>query len=197
MTQAEKKMKNYVNAVERRLNLPREIKARVMSDFQSSIVARREAGQTDEEIYAELGTPAKAAADLNEQMKDYAYRKSPWRFLFLGIAAIGGVRLLYDRERMDAVLLAIPSLTVEEERNWNRRYRENMARLKSGDLTEVARVVKSLMRREAARGLSTGERKMLHSAKEILLSELAMVREIGYQEAERLLDGAVMTGACE
>ena len=96
MTQTEKKMKNYVNAVERRLNLPREIKARVMSDFQSSIVARREAGQTDEEIYAELGTPAKAAADLNEQMKDYTYRKSPWRFLFLGIAAIGGVRLLYD-----------------------------------------------------------------------------------------------------
>ena len=40
-----------------------------------------------------------------------------------------GVRLLYDRERMDAVLSAIPSLTVEEERNWNRRYRENMARL--------------------------------------------------------------------
>ena len=96
MTQAEKKMKRYVNAVERRLNLPREIKARVMSDFQSSIVARREAGQSDEEIYAELGTPAKAAADLNEQMKDYTYRKSPWRFLFLGIAAIGGVRLLYN-----------------------------------------------------------------------------------------------------
>ena len=96
MTQAEKKMKNYVNAVERRLNLPREVKARVMSDFQSPIVARREAGQTDEEIYAEFGTPAKAAADLNEQMKDYTYRKSPWRFLFLGIAAIGGVRLLYD-----------------------------------------------------------------------------------------------------
>ena len=94
MTQAEKKMKKYVNAVERRLNLPLKIKARVMSDFQSSIAARREAGQTDEDIYAELGTPAKAAADLNEQMKDYAYRKSPWRFLFLGIAAIGGVALL-------------------------------------------------------------------------------------------------------
>ena len=96
MTQAEKKMKRYVNGVERRLNLPLKIKARVMSDFQSSITARREAGQNDEEIFAELGTPAKAAADLNEQMKDYAYRKSPWRFLFLGIAAIGGVRLLYD-----------------------------------------------------------------------------------------------------
>ena len=96
MTQAEKKMKKYTGSVERRLNLPREVKARVMSDFISSIAARREAGQSDEEIYGELGSPAKAAADLNEQMKDYAYRKSPWRFLFLGIAVFAGVRLLYD-----------------------------------------------------------------------------------------------------
>lgn len=96
MTKAEKKMKKYVNAVERRLNLPRKVKARVMSDFLSSIAARRESGQTDEEIYAELGDPAKAAADLNEQMKEYAYRKSPWRFLFLGLAVIAGAQILYD-----------------------------------------------------------------------------------------------------
>ena len=96
MTQAEKKMKKYTNSVERRLNLPREVKARVMSDFISSIAARREAGQSDEEIYEDLGTPAKAAADLNEQMKDYAYRKSPWRFLCLGIAVVAGAQLLYD-----------------------------------------------------------------------------------------------------
>ena len=94
MTDAEKKMKKYVNAVERRLNLPREIKARVMSDFSSSIQARRESGMTDEEIYAELGRPGKAAADLNEQMKDYTYRKSPWRFVFLACAVYGGVKLL-------------------------------------------------------------------------------------------------------
>ena len=81
MTEAEKKMKCYVNAVERRLNLPREVKARVMSDFSSAIQACREAGMSDEAIYAELGTPKKAAADLNEQMKEFAYRKSPWRFL--------------------------------------------------------------------------------------------------------------------
>ena len=108
-----------------------------------------------------------------------------------------GIRAPETPERVREIVADIPSLAVEEDRNWSRRYRENMEKLKSGDLTEVARVVKSLMRREAARGLSTGERKMLHSAKEILLSELAMVREIGYQEAERLLDGAVMTGACE
>ncbi len=94
MTDAEKKMKNYVNAVERRLNLPREVKVRVMSDFTSTIQARREAGQTDEEIYAELGSPKAAAENLNEQMKEYAYRKSPLRFLFLAAAAYGALELL-------------------------------------------------------------------------------------------------------
>ena len=94
MTDAEKKMKKYVNAVERRLNLPREIKARVMSDFSSSIQARRESGMTEEDIYAELGSPQKAAADLNEQMKEYTYRKSPWRFVFLACAAYGAAKLL-------------------------------------------------------------------------------------------------------
>lgn len=94
MTDAEKKMKKYVNAVQRRLNLPLEIKVRVMSDFSSAITARREAGMTDGEIYAELGTPKKAAETLNEQMKEFAYRKSPWRFLFAAIAAYGAAELL-------------------------------------------------------------------------------------------------------
>ena len=94
MTEAEKRMKEYTNAVERRLNLPREVRARVMSDFISSIQARREAGMTDEAICAELGTPKKAAADLNEQMKEFAYRKSPWRFLFAAAAAYGAAELL-------------------------------------------------------------------------------------------------------
>lgn len=93
MTEAEKKMKRYVNAIERRLNLPPEVKARVMSDFASSIAARREAGQGDEEIYAEFGSPKKAAADLNEQMKEFAYRKSPWRYLFAALAIYGGIQM--------------------------------------------------------------------------------------------------------
>ena len=93
MTEAGKKMKRYVNAIERRLNLPPEVKARVMSDFASSIAARREAGQGDEEIYAEFGSPKKAAADLNEQMKEFAYRKSPCRYLFAALAIYGGIRM--------------------------------------------------------------------------------------------------------
>ena len=87
-------MKKYLKAVERRLNLPRDIRSRVMSDLESSILARQEAGQSDEAIRAELGSPRKAAAELNEQMQEFAYRKSPWRFLFAAVAAFGAARLI-------------------------------------------------------------------------------------------------------
>lgn len=96
MTEQQKKMKKYCNAVERRLNLPRDVKVRVMNDFVSSIAARREAGETDEQIYAELGTPKEAAALLNEQMKEYAYRKSKWRWLALAAAVLGWLMLVYN-----------------------------------------------------------------------------------------------------
>ena len=94
MTKAEKKMKRYTTAVERRLNLPRELKARVMSDFVSSISARREAGMSDEDIYVELGSSQKVAQELNEQMKEFTYRKSPWRFVGLVLALYALWRLL-------------------------------------------------------------------------------------------------------
>lgn len=96
MTQAQRQMKRYMTAIERRLNLPREVKARVMNDLQSSVAARREAGQSDEQIYAEMGTPEAVAAELNEQMKEYAYTKSRWRWAALAAAAIAGVMLLFE-----------------------------------------------------------------------------------------------------
>ena len=92
----EKKMKAYIRAVARRLDLPKTVKARVLNDFTTTIAAMQEAGKSREEITAELGTPQKVAADLNEQMKEFAYRKSPWRFAFLGVAAVAGLRLAYD-----------------------------------------------------------------------------------------------------
>ena len=97
MTDAQKKMERYTRAVRRGLNLPKTVRNRVMSDFVSSIEARRESGQTDEAIYAELGTPKKAAALLNEQMKEFAYRKSPWRFLFLALAVLSAGWILLSR----------------------------------------------------------------------------------------------------
>ena len=95
-----------------------------------------------------------------------------------------GVRAILSVEDTEKVLGQISGIQVEMETNWNHRYRENMLRLKSGDLLEVAKVVKGLMLRDGRRGLSTGERKMLHSAKQILISEIGLAQSISYQEAE-------------
>ena len=90
----DKKMKKYLKKVERRLNLPRDIKKRVISDLESDIQARLEEGASEDAVLAELGTAKKAANELNEQMKEFAYRKSPWRFLFAACAAYGAAELL-------------------------------------------------------------------------------------------------------
>ena len=60
----------YLRAVRRRLNMPQDLKNRVMTDFVSSIEARKEDGQNEEAIWKELGTPKQAAAELNEQMQE-------------------------------------------------------------------------------------------------------------------------------
>ena len=96
-----------------------------------------------------------------------------------------------DSQQADQVIAAIPSIEVDMEQNWNRRYRENMDRLKSGNLLEVARVVKSLMLRDAKRGLSTGERKMLHSAKQILISEIVLSQNSSYEAVEARINVAL------
>ncbi len=75
--------------------------------------------------------------------------------------------------------------------NWNHRYRENMLKIKSGDLTKVAEVVKGLMERELDKGLSTGERKMLHSAKQIFVSEIVMALSTTYEDVEERINLAM------
>ncbi len=105
-----------------------------------------------------------------------------------------GVRELSSDAQIETVLQAIPELDVEMNANWNHRYRENMARIKSGDLLEVARVIKGLMWRDAQRGLSNGERKMLHTAKQILISEIVLVQGSVYQDAERRVNETMMAG---
>ena len=105
-----------------------------------------------------------------------------------------GVRALSSQNEIQHVLDMIPSLDAEMTANWNHRYRENMQRIKSGDLMEVARVIKGLMWRDAQRGLSNGERKMLHTAKQILISEIVLVCDIAYQAAEESVSEMMMAG---
>jgi CarD family transcriptional regulator len=88
-------------------------------------------------------------------------------------------------------MASICKIDVEMTSNWNRRYRENMQRIKSGDLLEVARVVKGLMTRDNEKGLSTGERKMLLSAKQILISEIVLSKKLSYEEVESQLNASL------
>ena len=103
-----------------------------------------------------------------------------------------GVRNIISPTEAAALVSAIPDLTVEVNSNWNKRYQENMLRLKSGDLYEVARVIKTLMHRDRLRGLSTGERKMLHNARQILISELVLTENCTYDRIEKEIDRAMM-----
>lgn len=132
---------------------------------------------------------------VNGVMRDYYVLKLPVRAMMVMVPTENceeiGVRPIVDREQADRVLAAMPDIQVEMTQNWNRRYRENMERLKSGDLFEVARVVKGLMLRDVDRGLSTGERKMLHSAKQILISEIVMCQSSSYEDVEARINSAL------
>jgi CarD family transcriptional regulator len=75
--------------------------------------------------------------------------------------------------------------------NWNRRYRANMDRIKSGDVFELAAVVRNLMMLDNEKGLSTGERKMLNGAKQMLVSEMVLVCDMHIDESEKLIKDAV------
>ena len=132
---------------------------------------------------------------VNGVMREYYVLKLPVRAMVVMVPTENceeiGVRPIVDREQADRVLAAIPDIQGEMTQNWNRRYRENMERIKSGDLFEVARVVKGLMLRDVQKGLSTGERKMLHSAKQILISEIVMCQSSSYEDVEACIDHAL------
>lgn len=125
---------------------------------------------------------------INGKTQEYYVFHMPVNGLVLKIpvcnSQLVGLRSVVDATAADTVMLALPGLEIDITTNWNRRYRENLERLKSGDLYEVGRVIKCLTLRDVERGLSTGERKMLHSAKQIFISEMVLATDEPYQEIE-------------
>ena len=102
-----------------------------------------------------------------------------------------GMRSVIDSRRADEVISSLASIEVDMTQSWNKRYRENVLRIKSGDLDEVIKVVKGLMMRDAQCGLSTGERRILNSAKQILISELVLAKNASFEEIESHVNQAV------
>lgn len=85
-----------------------------------------------------------------------------------------GIRSLISKDEAKKVLEYFHNCEIGDDINWNKRQRENMAKLKSGDIYCVAGVLKELMCREKRKGLSTSERKTLSSARQIVVSELIL-----------------------
>jgi CarD family transcriptional regulator len=76
-------------------------------------------------------------------------------------------------------------------KNWNRRFKHNRDKIKTGDVFELAEVVRNLAIREADKGLSTGEKQMFTRAKKILASELMYALEMEEGEAEEYIDNLI------
>ena len=95
-----------------------------------------------------------------------------------------GIREVINPKEVDKVFAVLGSQTMNVTSNWNKRYRENMTKIKSGNIYEVAEVVGTLMLRDKEKGLSTGERKMLNSARQILISELVLAKGVNQDEVE-------------
>ncbi|MGN0710280.1 MAG: CarD family transcriptional regulator [Anaerovoracaceae bacterium] len=102
-----------------------------------------------------------------------------------------GIRNIVSEEEMERVLESLRGESTEMPSNWNHRYRANMDKLKSGDIFQVADVVRNLGRIEKKKKLSTGEKKLFTNAKQILLSEVILIKKIGQKEANDLIESAL------
>jgi len=102
-----------------------------------------------------------------------------------------GIRGVIGLQDVDKVFAILQEQNINVTSNWNKRYRENMIKIKSGNIFEVADVVRVLMLREKEKGLSTGERKMLNSARQILISELVLAKGTDQIEIEGIINDYV------
>ena len=98
-----------------------------------------------------------------------------------------GIRRIVSEDAADLAINHFQSCTEDGNDNWNQRYRDNIEKLKSGNLMDVATVAKTLLLRDRRKSLSNAERKMLSNAKNILISELVLVKDKPYKEIEQLL----------
>ena len=100
-----------------------------------------------------------------------------------------GIRDVITDSEADELLDEIKTMDTEETSNWNKRYRENMEKLKDGSIYEIAQIAKSLMTRD--KSLSTGERKLMINAKNAVLSEIMLAKNISLIQAEDALKKSI------
>src|ERR1700722_17827646 len=110
-------------------------------------------------------------------------------------AALAGLRRVIDEETVQKVLAVLSDECSEMPKNWIRRFKHNRDKIKTGDIYELAEVVRNLALRENEKGLSSGEKQMYTRAKKILASELMYALDKDEDEAESYLDELLANSA--
>lgn len=105
-----------------------------------------------------------------------------------------GIREVFDIGHLQDVIDVLKGDLSKMSDNWSRRYRENLDRIRTGDILEVAAVVRNLSMRDNEKGLSTGEKKMLNSAMKMLVSELIVVNGKSKEDTLQLIETAIING---
>ena len=106
-----------------------------------------------------------------------------------------GLRRVIGEDDVERVLAVLRDDMSQMPKNWNRRFKHNRDKMKTGDIFELAEVVRNLAIRDFEKGLSTGEKQMFTRAKKILASELMYALEMGEEEAEAHLDELLTASA--
>jgi CarD family transcriptional regulator len=112
-------------------------------------------------------------------------------------AGKAGLRRVIDEDTVKKVLAVLQDEVSEMPKNWNRRFKHNRDKIKTGDIYELAEVVRNLAIREHEKGLSTGEKQMFTRAKKILASELMYALDKDEDAAEAYLDELLADSAAD
>ncbi len=151
----------------------------------------------DKIVYPMHGAGTIEAIEEKEMMgasKDYYIIKMPIGEMKLMVptdkAENIGVREVVEENICDKVfgVLQKPKEPYVHDTNWSKRYNANVEKIKSGDILEVAEVVRELSHRHMERGLSIGEKKMLSQAKNILLSEMVLSKDMTHDEVDNKVE---------
>jgi CarD family transcriptional regulator len=106
-----------------------------------------------------------------------------------------GLRKVIGEDMVKVVVKALTGGGTQMPKNWNRRFKHNRDKMKTGDILELAEVVRNLSLRDREKGLSTGEKQMFVKAKKILASELMYAKDMDEEEAAEWLDGVLVTSS--
>ena len=152
----------------------------------------------DKVVYPHHGAAIVEAREVKEafgQKREYLVLRLAYGDLTLMVPADNtdgvGLREVINDEEVEEVFAVLRKKEARMPTNWSRRYKNHSEKLRSGDIYQVAEVVRNLSIRDKDKGLSAGEKRMLSRARQILVSELTFALDVNEEEAEKRLDEAL------